>query len=216
MVKFRYTEEMKDWLRANSRGVPYDELAPRFNAVFGLSKTPRQIQCACHDHNAHNGIYKINHPCHKCHWRPVGSTRLDKDGFVKIKVAEPCHWDLAHIVEWEKHHGKIDRKKDIIMFRDGNRQNWHIDNLIKTSRRVVGVINEHMVKMVTPETIESIILLAENKVALGDAWYKLGHGTNRRCAAVNLQYHRRKNDPDYKEKRRQEYQRRKQKRMKND
>lgn len=213
MVKFRYTDEMKDWLRTHSKGVPYDELAPQFNAVFGLNKTARQIQSACHDHGAHNGLYKIpeSQVNHKARWRPVGSTRLDKDGFVRIKISEPCHWDWAHIVEWEKHHGKIDRRKDIIMFRDGNQQNWHINNLIKTSRRIIGVINKHMANMVNQETIESIILLAQNKVALGDAWYKLGHGTNRHCSAVNLQYHRRKNDPEYRKKRKEAYQRRKQK-----
>ena len=89
MVKFRYTDEMKVWLRTHSKGVPYDELAPQFNAVFGLNKTARQIQSACHDHGAHNGLYKIpeSQVNHKARWRPVGSTRLDKDGFVRIKIS---------------------------------------------------------------------------------------------------------------------------------
>lgn len=206
MVKFRYTDEMIDWLRAHSKGVPYDKLAVKFNRRFGLSKTARQIQAACHDHGAHNGIYKYGPTYRAANRRnyPVGSTRLTKDGYVCVKVAEPCHWDLAHLVEWEKYNGKLDRRKYIIMFRDLDRTNYHIDNLIKVNRRCIGVINEHMANMVMPETLESVILWAENKVAMGDAYFKLSGCKTRASAAANLLYHRRKSDPEFMAKRRKQ------------
>ena len=215
MVKFRYTDEMKDWLRAHSKGVPYDELAPQFNVVFGLNKTARQIQSACHDHGAHNGVYQFKQPKNIDsfkHHRPIGSTRLTKDGYVAVKIAEPCKWDLAHIVEWEKCNGKFDRKKYIIMFADGNRTNYNIQNLRCVSRRVIGCINsEHLMPQnPTPEMFNAVVLLAENKVAMADAYCRL-KDCSRNAAAQSLQYHRRKSDPEYIKKRKEAYQRRKQK-----
>ena len=205
MVAFKYTPEMIDWLRANSAGVPYDKLATKFNRRFGLSKTPRQIQSACHDHNAHNGVYLINHPCHKCHWRPVGSTRIDKDGYIRIKTKEPCHWKLAHIHEWEKHHGKFNRHKDVIMFVDGDRTNWRIENLRKVPRRILGPINQWclLYKERTPEMFDAAVLLALNKIAINDTMFRTGRYSSRLSAAAAKNYHDHKNDHEYMEKRRE-------------
>ncbi|MBQ7185989.1 MAG: HNH endonuclease [Alphaproteobacteria bacterium] len=204
MVKFRYTDEMKDWLRAHSKGVPYDKLAAKFNRRFGLSKTARQIQSACHDHGAHNGVYIINHPCHKCHWRPVGATRIDKDGYVRIKTKEPCYWKLAHIHEWEKHHGKFNKNKYIIMFIDGDRTNWHIDNLRKYERRIIGAMNRWhlMPELRTPEMFDAAVLLAKSKIAINDATFRTGKHATRTSAAASVSYRSRSKDPKYLEKRR--------------
>lgn len=204
MVKFKYTDEMKDWLRRHSPGVSYDKLADRFNHRFGLTKTARQIQSACHDHGAHNGVYIINHPCHKCHWRPVGATRIDKDGYVRIKTKEPCYWKLAHIHEWEKHHGKFNKNKYIIMFIDGDRTNWHIDNLRKCERRIIGAMNRwHLMPEVrTPEMFDAAVLLARSKIAINDAMFRTGKHKTRISAAQGVYYHNHKKDPEYMEKRR--------------
>lgn len=191
MVKFRYTDEHKAWLRANSKGVPYDELATRFNAEFGLDKTAHQIQGACHDHGAHNGIYKAGwepqtRTANKFRrHRPVGSTRLSKDGYFVIKVAEPCHWELAHIAEWEKHHGKLDRRKNIIMFRDGDKAHWQIDNLMCVERRLIAIINGICVEngwAINADNIDTLVALAQLRSAKWGAYVDL-YGTS-------AQYHK--------------------------
>lgn len=185
MTKWKYTPEMICWLQEHSKGVEYTELAKQFNKKFHTDKTARQIQSACHDHDAHNGVYKIDHICHKCHWRPVGSKRLDKDGYVVVKIAEPCKWKREQLVVWEKYHEPIDIRKEMLIHLDGNRQNNNIENLYKISRRIIGAINqEKLAKHITPDTIDSIVAMMKLKVGAVD---RLQETMN--CSRVVAQYH---------------------------
>lgn len=74
--------------------------------------------------------------------KPVGSERIDsKDGYVLVKVKEPRTWKLKHRVVWEEHNGPIP-KDHVIIFRDGNRLNTDISNLMMISRADNGALNQ--------------------------------------------------------------------------
>lgn len=66
-------------------------------------------------------------------YRPVGSTRFDKDGYIMIKVQDPRKWQLLHRNLWEKAHGNIPAGHTII-FKDGNKLNCVLENLAIISR----------------------------------------------------------------------------------
>lgn len=66
-------------------------------------------------------------------WKPVGSERINVEGYVEIKIQEPNKWQLKHRYVWERHNGPIPEGM-IITFRDGNRQNTDIENLAMISR----------------------------------------------------------------------------------
>jgi hypothetical protein len=61
-------------------------------------------------------------------WKPVGSTRINVDGYVEVKVKEPRTWKLQHRVLWEEHHGKIP-KAHAVIFKNNNSLDIRIDNL---------------------------------------------------------------------------------------
>lgn len=60
--------------------------------------------------------------------KPVGYERIDKDGYVFVKVEMGRKLVLKHRWVWEQAHGKIP-KGHIIAFRDGNKQNCELKNL---------------------------------------------------------------------------------------
>ena len=64
--------------------------------------------------------------------KPVGSERIDRDGYVLVKVAEPNKWKLKHRILWEQANGPIPEKHRLV-FADGNRQNICLENLILVS-----------------------------------------------------------------------------------
>ena len=67
--------------------------------------------------------------------KPIGSERIIKDGYTEIKVAEPNKWESPkHRVIWEKVNGKIS-KGYALVFADGNKQNFGLDNLILVSEQ---------------------------------------------------------------------------------
>ena len=72
------------------------------------------------------GQKAINH-------RPIGSERVNVEGYIEIKVAEPNKWDLKQRVVWREQVGEIP-PSHVIAFRDGNPLNCVVENLECVSR----------------------------------------------------------------------------------
>lgn len=71
-------------------------------------------------------MFKKGHPSNNK--RPVGSERVNVDGYVEVKVADPNRWMLKHRLIWMQHHGAIPRGHNI-QFKDHNPLNLDINNL---------------------------------------------------------------------------------------
>lgn len=181
---------MQDFIRNNAQGKRWCELADLFNSTFGTDKTPRQIQSQAHDIGVRNGLMQKN-KLGVGRYRPVGSTRLDKDGYVVIKVADPCTWKRAQLVEWEKYHEPINIRTEMLLFLDGNRQNYHISNLYKIPRKYIPTLNKYgLWKYITPETIETIMNIVKLGVARWEAEKeKYGSARQAQNARNNWYYH---------------------------
>jgi hypothetical protein len=84
-------------------------------------------------------------------WRPVGSTRIDVDGYMWRKVADIRHsepnwwtgWKMEHVLLWEKRHKRKVPKGHVIIFRDKNRLNFQAKNLRCISRKELARMNHH-------------------------------------------------------------------------
>lgn len=75
--------------------------------------------------------------------RPVGSTRIDRDGYKLIKIAEPNKWALYHRHLYEVEHGEKLEKNEAVIFADGDKTNFDLDNLVKVSRANLLYINKN-------------------------------------------------------------------------
>lgn len=72
-------------------------------------------------HNPHNSV-------------PIGTEVLmNKDGYIKVKIAEPNKWAFKHRLIWEQSNGKIPRGYNV-QFLNGNRTDCRIENLYLISR----------------------------------------------------------------------------------
>ena len=60
--------------------------------------------------------------------REVGSERINVDGYIEIKVAEPNRWRLKHRFIWEQVNGEIPKGYNV-QFKNHNRQDCRIENL---------------------------------------------------------------------------------------
>jgi hypothetical protein len=93
--------------------------------------------------------------------QPVGAIRSDrKDGYLMIKVEMPNKWKLLHVVEWEKHNGPIP-KGHRLWFKDNDRTNWNIDNLMLITRAQGAVINKQGFGAVPAEFKQAAVTLAD-------------------------------------------------------
>ena len=81
--------------------------------------------------------------------KPLGSERITKDGYVEVKITDEFHypearknWRSKQLVVYEKAHScKVDTRKDVVIFLDGDKRNFDIRNLFLISRAENRVLN---------------------------------------------------------------------------
>ena len=203
MSAHRYTKEeqafMSEFVPGHSHKEIQDEFTKRFRWEIAIS----QVKSYIRNHHlttgrtgrfekgitAHNKGKKMSPEVYekakktmfqKGHvpknYKPVGSERIDtKDGYVLIKVKDPNVWRLKHRVIWENAHGKIP-KGCVILFRDGNKQNITLDNLIMVKKGVNAALNNSGLVKYTGELKETAIRLAELKLETGSAQKRKKYG----------------------------------------
>lgn len=98
------------------------------------------------------------------HTREIYSERLDKDGYVLIKLDDRKKWKRKHIWIWEKEHGEVP-EGHIIIFRDNDKYNFDINNLKCISRAVNAVLCHEGGHKYKNEAKDTMITLAELKIA---------------------------------------------------
>ena len=74
--------------------------------------------------------------------RAVGSERVNVDGYIEVKVAEPNKWKLKQRLVYEEYYDVTLTSNDVIIFLDGNRQNLDINNLYKMTRAALVRYNQ--------------------------------------------------------------------------
>ncbi len=100
--------------------------------------------------------------------KPVGHERIDaKDGYILIKIAEPNVFVHKHRLIWEQAFGPIPDGQ-IVKFKDGNKLNCTLDNLMLISRSDLTVLNRHFDYAGTPDELKpSVLALARIRSSIG-------------------------------------------------
>lgn len=125
----------------------------------------------CYAPGMEKGWFKKGHT--PLNYKPVGSERISKDGYIEIKVKDPNKWKLKHRYLWEKHNGKIP-KGMILIFKDNNKLNVCLNNLILISRAENMEINRKNDCKFTGDSKEAIINLTRLKLETRKAKRKRG------------------------------------------
>lgn len=162
----KWSDEEKEYLKKITPGHHYIEIANMMNKEFNREFTVNQIKSAIGRYKLNTGFNgrfkKGNVPhnkgkkglyykgCEKTWFKkgqapinhkPVGSERIDRYGYILIKVAEPSVWKLKHRVIWEKANGPIPKNYTVI-FLDGDKSNTDINNLALVSRSELLIVNQ--------------------------------------------------------------------------
>lgn len=65
--------------------------------------------------------------------KPVGTERVNRDGYIEIKVADPNIWKLKHRILWEEANGKIPESHNV-QFKNHNPSDCRLENLYLISK----------------------------------------------------------------------------------
>lgn len=160
------TNEQHDFLVNHIKGRMNQALANLMNKTFNLQLTRQQVKQYKTNHKLptsgetgwfnkghipankgkkfpnmpHNtGMFKKGQKAHN--YMPVGTERVNSDGYVAIKIADPNKWKQKHIIIWEKAHKRKKPPGHVIIFADRNRFNFDLDNLLLVPQREFLVMN---------------------------------------------------------------------------
>ena len=169
MIGHQYTDEERRFFEAYVPGHTYREIQEAFIEHFGWEISLSQIKGYIGNHKLNTGKtgrFVKGHPTYnkgqkmrpdvyekakptmfkKGHMpknhREVGSTRINVDGYIEIKIAEPNKWCLLHRHKWQQAHGPVP-KGHCLIFRDNNKQNCELDNILLISRNELKVLNQN-------------------------------------------------------------------------
>lgn len=192
----KYPDEVVKFIRENHIGIGPKEMAARINETFGTNYTHSQIKGWYANHKLDSGISghftKSHVPFNKgnkgvflggevaeaCqfkkgnkswNWVPLGSERINGDGYVDIKIADgklQKNWKGKHILIWEEHNGPVP-PGHVVIFGDGNRRNFDPDNLILVSRAQLAVLNKRRL-------IQDDADLTRTGIIVADVYRKIG------------------------------------------
>lgn len=182
-----YTDEEKQFLVDFSPGHSRKEITAAFNEKFGYDFGEKRISSAMHRYGAttgRTGCFEKGHEPHNkgkkmsqetyeklkatmfkkgdipIQYRPVGSERISKDGFVEIKTEDPNKWELKHRVVWEKTNGEIP-KGHVVIFLDGNTRNFQLDNLMCITMAENLYLNRHGLRFNNKELTMAAVNVAK-------------------------------------------------------
>ena len=189
----RYTTEQRVFLKEYIPGHSHKEITEAFNTKFETCLKESQIKNYIHNHKLNTGrtgrFEKGHIPVNKGikgkhyqgtertwfkkghipkNYRPVGSERVNVDGYIEVKVENPRKWRPKHVVEWEKINGKVPQGH-VLTFIDGNKSNCDIDNLKLISRNVLARMNQSGYYQLSGELKEAAL----NFLELGEVTRKV-------------------------------------------
>jgi hypothetical protein len=125
-----YTPDQIQFLRDNIAGRTHAEMTDMFNRRFGLSITMGQMKDMLVKRKIRNGL----------HLYPVGAERTT-NYYVEVKTADhQAGWELKHHLIWEQANGPIP-DGHVVIFSDGNRFNFDLDNLLLVTASERTVMN---------------------------------------------------------------------------
>ncbi|HHX60353.1 MAG TPA: HNH endonuclease [Epulopiscium sp.] len=162
-IYHRYTPEQIEFLKGLSDSIINKEITRLFNEKFKSNVTTEKIGKVKRRYkipSLNPGCFKQKHTPwnkgksymprnsttrfqkgHTVNNRDLGETRLDRDGYVIVKIGQPSVWKRLHRVLWENRNGLIP-DGHVILFGDGDNRNFDINNLICVSRAQLVRLNQ--------------------------------------------------------------------------
>ncbi|EGR4075994.1 HNH endonuclease [Vibrio cholerae] len=194
----QYSEAHRQFLHDNKE-LTRKELTRLFNEKFGKSMTVSAISSYCKKHGFttgrngrfpkgekpwNTGVKGVCKPnsgsfckgMKPINQKPIGHERIcSKDGFILMKVAEenPYTGTFGRYVHkhkyiWEQHHGAIP-EGHVIRFKDGNKLNCDIGNLVCVSKALNLRMNKNHVNQLPDELKQTGMLISKLEVAVFEA-----------------------------------------------
>lgn len=189
-----FSKEQQEFIKNNVEGINNQLLADLINEKFDMSITRQQMKTWKNNHGLSSGLkgsegisppnkgtkgkygvggnktsFKKGQKAHN--YLPIGTERIDRDGYVLIKVSDEGSWNKRwrhkHKVVWEKENGPIPRGY-VLVFLDRNKQNIKLDNLQLVSQAELVRANQKGLLYEDSDLTKTGLLIAKVYNSMGE------------------------------------------------
>lgn len=180
-TRHKYTPEQVQFIQDNHRGIPIAELTRRLNETFNTDLDVQRMKAYVKNHSLRNGLDArfvkgragFRHPkgthfapqsefkkgCIAHNHLPVGTERVNGEGYTDIKIAEPKKWKTKHSILWEEVNGPVPKGHKLI-FKDGDRSHVALENIALVSDSEMAILNKNALIKSDPDLTDTGILVA--------------------------------------------------------
>jgi len=165
-MRRKINNELKEYLEVFANKYTIKELLPKVNKIFDENYTKSELQ----KYLIRNKIkykYEYENKSNNNAGRnyEIGTEYTKPDGMVMIKVA-PNKWEYKQRYIYEQYYGIKVKDNEHIIFLDGNKNNFNIDNLYKATNEECGYIGAFKINnkltINDKEITKTLLLMAKN------------------------------------------------------
>lgn len=195
-MRVTWTDDMVDFLRENYPYYPNKELVAMIEEKFGVAVTEEKVKSAKSNFNLGHKVYpnkgrfykgaipwnkgktmseetrkKLERTWFKkgnvaVNTKPLGSTRINTDGYKVIKLAKSGQWKLYSRYMYEKYHNVELKDDEAIIFADRNKENFDKDNLVKVNRKELLYLNKGGLIFEDKDLTKSGVVISKMEIAI--------------------------------------------------
>lgn len=159
-VRNKYSKEFEDDVRNMSSKLTQKELIEYLNKKYNLNLTKtlfvkylykHKIRCIDYNYSKVRNMKKV----------PIGYEYTKPDGMILVKVQKPDVWDYKQRVIYEKYYNVKLTNDDYIIFKNQNRNDFSIDNLMKITRHESAILSNKQMFSKNPEVTKLGVLVSK-------------------------------------------------------
>lgn len=185
-AKSIFTKEIQEFIKNNVTGLRADELTNLVNSSFNTSYNENQIKSFKKFHKLKSGVnttFKNGHTINTgrkyaegripnfkgntFNRLPIGSERIDKRGYIFIKIDNPDVWVRKHHYIWEQINGAIPKNHRLI-FLNQDKSDVRIENLALISSKEQIFLNHNKRCFKDANLTKVGLLLSKLEIELAD------------------------------------------------
>lgn len=188
-----FSAEQENFIRINVRGKSNQELTNLVNEKYGLEVTVMQVRTWKKNHNISSGLTGFFEKGHVTinkgtkgmfnvggnktsfkkgdaphNYKPIGYERIDRDGYILIKVQDEGNWNERwrhkHKIIWEKENGPVPNGM-VLIFLDQDKTNISLENLMLITNQQHLMLNRNNWRFDDPKLQKIGLNLADLKIA---------------------------------------------------
>lgn len=169
------TNEQREWFRENCRGKNYRQIAEAFTERFDIEMSAVRVKSFMQRNHLRTGLpqrFQLGHiPYNKGkHMKPppnvfkpgniphnhlpVGTERVQKHGYLYVKIAEPNIWRPKSVLFYEAAFGPVPEGYHVV-FADRDIRNFNIWNLKAVPVSEISTINRLGLPYYSPASLET-------------------------------------------------------------